>query len=311
MGELPHVCPRPCLGWRAISSGSQNGTAMTYVSPTSSVHSMAAQPSDAGMGGTPEADPQAAATFKIRAVRLSVEYQAVAALRLVTLSLPDRAITALIGPAGCGKSTFLRSLNRMNDMIPGVQIRGEVYIYGENVYSSSTDVSRLRTRVALVLERSVAFPMSVYDNVAYGPRMAGKHNRAALDELVQRALTKAALWEEVQGRLGQSAQVLSAGQQRRLCIARALATDPEVLLLDEASSPLDPVSTSRVEDLIFELKQTCTVVMATHNLQQAARLSDYTAFLSGGELVESGPTNELFTKPRFPRTEEYITGRFG
>ena len=233
------------------------------------------------------------------------------ALHDVNLVMLSRAITALIGPSGCGKSTFLRAINRMNEMIPGTRHSGQVELDGENVYDSSVDVVALRQRVGMVFQRWNPFPKSIYDNVAYGPRINGVRDRRELDGIVEQSLRRAALWDEVRDRLRQSALALSGGQQQRLCVARALANDPEVLLLDEPASALDPISTQRLEELLYELKKELTVVIVTHNLQQAARVSDRTAFFFLGRLIESGTTDEIFTSPREERTEAYVTGRFG
>lgn len=233
------------------------------------------------------------------------------ALHNISLSMPQNCVTALIGPSGCGKSTFLRCLNRMNDMIEGTRVEGEIRVEDVDIYDPKTDVVELRKRVGMVFQKSNPFPKSIYDNVAYGPRVAGLKQRAILDEIVERCLRRAALWEEVADRLNDTALKLSGGQQQRLCIARALATDPDVLLMDEPASALDPKSTARIEDLIFELKDSYTIVIVTHNMQQAARVSDQTAFFYEGRLIEVGATTDLFTKPRQKQTEEYITGRFG
>jgi phosphate transport system ATP-binding protein len=233
------------------------------------------------------------------------------ALHSISLSMPANYVTALIGPSGCGKSTFLRCLNRMNDMIEGTRLAGTILLDGEDIYRSRTDVVELRKRVGMVFQKSNPFPKSIYDNVAYGPRVAGVKQRAVLDEIVERCLKQSALWSEVSDRLDKSALQLSGGQQQRLCIARALATDPDVLLMDEPASALDPKSTAHIEDLIFQLKDTYTIVIVTHNMQQAARVSDQTAFFYEGRLVEAGATTDVFTKPRQKQTEEYITGRFG
>jgi phosphate transport system ATP-binding protein len=220
-------------------------------------------------------------------------------------------VTALIGPSGCGKSTFLRCLNRMNDMIEGTRLQGQILLDDVDIYRPKTDVVELRKRVGIIFQKSNPFPKSIYDNVAYGPRVAGIRKRADLDEIVETSLQRSALWEEVSDRLNESALKLSGGQQQRLCIARALATDPDVLLMDEPASALDPKSTARIEDLIFELKDAYTIIIVTHNMQQAARVSDQTAFFYEGRLVEAGATTDVFTKPRQRQTEEYITGRFG
>ena len=247
----------------------------------------------------------------VDAREFSFWYGATQALHAITLSIRPREITALIGPSGCGKSTFLRSINRLNDLIPGTRTAGHLELDGVDVKRGMRDVVALRQRVGMVFERSNPFPKSVYDNVAFGPRVNGQRNAAALDEIVERSLKRAALWDEVRDRLHQSALALSGGQQQRLCIARALANDPEVLLLDEPASALDPIATQKIEELLFELKQELTVVIVTHNLQQAARVSDHAAFFYLGRLVEFDTTDRLFTSPREARTEEYITGRFG
>jgi phosphate transport system ATP-binding protein len=241
---------------------------------------------------------------------LNFQYGEHHALLDVTMDIPEHRVTALIGPSGCGKSTFLRCLNRMNDMIEGTRLSGSVLLEGQDIYRRGTDVVELRKRVGMVFQKSNPFPKSTFENVAYGPRIAGIR-RAELPGIVERSLRRAALWDEVKDRLHDSALRLSGGQQQRLCIARALATSPEVLLMDEPASALDPASTSRIEDLIFELKVEYTIVIVTHNMQQAARVSDQTAFFYQGTLVEVGPTTELFTNPRDRQTEDYITGRFG
>ena len=233
------------------------------------------------------------------------------ALRNISVAVPPRSVTALIGPSGCGKSTFLRSINRLNDLIPGIRHEGDLCLDGNSVYDESLDVVALRQRVGMVFQRWNPFPKSIYENVAYGPRINGIANADALDEIVERSLRRAALWEEVKDRLRTSALGLSGGQQQRVCIARALANQPEVLLLDEPASALDPSSTQKIEELLYELKQELTIIIVTHNLQQAARASDHTAFFYTGRLVEFGPTEQMFTRPREERTEAYITGRFG
>jgi phosphate transport system ATP-binding protein len=233
------------------------------------------------------------------------------ALHDIGLAIAPRAVTALIGPSGCGKSTFLRSLNRLNELIPGARRAGAIRLDGEDIYARGVDVVTLRQRVGMVFQRSNPFPRSIYDNVAYGPRINTKPSGPELDRIVESALRRAALWDEVKDRLRQSALALSGGQQQRLCIARALANDPEVLLLDEPASALDPIATQKVEELVYELKRELTIVIVTHNLQQAARISDATAFFYLGKLVEMGDTQRLFTSPREERTEAYITGRFG
>ena len=233
------------------------------------------------------------------------------ALHDVSLSVPEKSITALIGPSGCGKSTFLKTLNRMNDLIPGVKITGEVNYKGQNILAPSVDVSALRREIGMVFQKPNPFPMSIYDNVAYGPRTHGVRGKAKLDDIVERSLRGAAIWDEVKDRLKKNALGLSGGQQQRLCIARALAVEPEVLLMDEPTSALDPISTSRIEELALELKERYTIVIVTHNMQQAVRISDQTAFFLLGELVECGNTEQLFSQPTDKRTEDYITGRFG
>ena len=233
------------------------------------------------------------------------------ALRSINVNIPSNQITALIGPSGCGKSTFLKTLNRMNDLIPSVRITGEVNFRDQNIYDPSVEVTGLRRQIGMVFQKANPFPMSIYDNVAYGPRTHGVRNRAKLDEIVETSLQSAAIWDEVKDRLKTSALGLSGGQQQRLCIARALAVEPEVLLMDESTSALDPISTSKIEDLAAELKSRYTVVMVTHNMQQAARISDKTAFFLLGELVEFGGTEQMFSDPTDKRTEDYITGRFG
>ena len=233
------------------------------------------------------------------------------ALRNISVSIPPRAVTALLGPSGCGKSTFLRSINRLNDLIPGVRHEGDLCLDGNSVYERSLDVVALRQRVGMVFQRWNPFPKSIYDNVAYGPRINGLGDSRAIDAIVEQSLRRAAIWDEVKDRLRTSALGLSGGQQQRVCIARALANEPEVLLLDEPASALDPTSTQKIEELLYELKRELTIIIVTHNLQQAARASEYTAFFFAGELVEFGPTEQLFTAPRAERTEAYITGRFG
>lgn len=251
------------------------------------------------------------ADVKIAIKDLNLYYGAFHALHGINLDIERGKITAFIGPSGCGKSTFLRTLDRMNDLIPNVKITGEVDFNGENIYAPSVDVTWLRSRIGMVFQKANPFPMSIYDNIAYGPRTHGVRNRAKLDEIVERSLRSAAIWDEVKDRLKKSALGLSGGQQQRLCIARALAVEPEVLLMDESTSALDPISTSKIEDLACELKDRYTVVMVTHNMQQAARISDNTAFFLLGELVEFGKTEQVFSTPADKRTEDYITGRFG
>jgi phosphate transport system ATP-binding protein len=229
----------------------------------------------------------------------------------INLSVPERSVVAFIGPSGCGKSTLLRLLNRMNDLIEGTLLEGQIHLDGQDIYARTQDVVDLRRRVGMVFQKSNPFPKSIYENVAYGPRIAGERNRARLDEIVARCLKQAALWNEVKDRLGTSALELSGGQQQRLCIARSLATDPEVLLMDEPASALDPKSTQAIEDLILGLKKHYTIVIVTHNMQQAARVSNQTAFFFEGKLIESGATEQIFRSPREKQTEDYITGRFG
>ena len=247
----------------------------------------------------------------VRAEQFSFWYGPKQALHEITLTMPARSITALIGPSGCGKSTFLRSINRLNALILGVRVEGKILLDDEDIYAHGTDVVSLRQRVGMVFQRSNPFPKSIYDNVAYGPRINDSPSRASLDEIVETSLRRAALWDEVKDRLRQSALGLSGGQQQRLCIARALANEPEVLLLDEPASALDPIATQRIEELLYELKRELTVVIVTHNLQQAARVSDFTAFFYLGHLVEADATNRIFTSPREEQTDAYITGRFG
>ena len=247
----------------------------------------------------------------LEAKTLNLWYGEHHALHDVSLSVPEKSITALIGPSGCGKSTFLKTLNRMNDLIPGVKITGEVNYKGQNILAPSVDVSALRREIGMVFQKPNPFPMSIYDNVAYGPRTHGVRARAKLDDIVERSLRGAAIWDEVKDRLKKNALGLSGGQQQRLCIARALAVEPEVLLMDEPTSALDPISTSRVEELALELKENYTLVIVTHNMQQAVRISDRTAFFLLGELVECGDTERIFSQPADKRTEDYITGRFG
>ena len=240
---------------------------------------------------------------------LNLWYGQTQALKNISLEIPEKSITALIGPSGCGKSTFLKTLNRMNDLIPGVKITGEVLYHGENIFEA--EVNNLRKEVGMVFQKPNPFPMSIYDNIAYGPRTHGIRKKAQLDEIVEKALRGAAIWDEVKDRLKKNALGMSGGQQQRLCIARALAVEPEVLLMDEPTSALDPISTSRIEDLAMELKEKYTIVIVTHNMQQAVRISDQTAFFLLGDLVEYGSTEEMFSQPRDKRTEDYITGRFG
>ena len=266
------------------------------------------RPFTAAPGSAP---PLEAPSLAVEAIDFSFWYGKTRALNDINLQVPERRVTALIGPSGCGKSTFLRSINRMNDLIPGIRHDGEMLIRGADVYAPHVNVVQLRKRVGMVFQKSNPFPKSIYDNVAYGPRVNGLATGRALDELVERSLQRAALWDEVKDRMDRSALGLSGGQQQRLCIARALAVQPEVLLMDEPASALDPIATQKIEELIYELKHEYTIVIVTHNMQQAARVSDFTAFFYVGNLVEVGKTNEIFTAPREERTEAYITGRFG
>lgn len=242
---------------------------------------------------------------------LNLYYGAAHALKNVNIDIAENSITALIGPSGCGKSTFLKTLNRMNDLIPGVRIEGDVRYKGMDIFGKNVDVNELRREIGMVFQKPNPFPMSIYDNIAYGPRTHGIKNKAALDEIVEESLTGAAIWDEVKDRLKKSALGLSGGQQQRLCIARALAVKPKILLMDEPTSALDPISTSKIEDLAVELKKCYTIVIVTHNMQQAVRISDDTAFFLLGELIEYGNTEKMFSMPHDKRTEDYITGRFG
>ncbi len=248
---------------------------------------------------------------KIQVSKLKLYYTEHLALNKVSIDVAKNSVLALIGPSGCGKSTFLKTLNRMNDLIEGVRIEGEVLLDGENIFHPDVDVVHLRKRVGMVFQRPNPFPMSIYDNIAYGPRIHGLRNKTKLDEIVESSLTRAALWDEVKDRLKASAMAMSGGQQQRLCIARLLAVEPEVLLMDEPCSALDPISTMKIEELVSELKKEYTIVMVTHNMQQAARVSDSTAFFLMGEMIEQDKTDTIFTRPRDKRTEDYITGRFG
>ena len=247
----------------------------------------------------------------ISAKDLNLWYGDFKALKGISLDVGEREITALIGPSGCGKSTFLKTLNRMNDLVPNVRIEGDVRLKGEDIFAREMQLTDLRRRVGMVFQKANPFPMSIYDNIAYGPRVHGIRDKKKLDEIVERSLTGAAIWDEVKDRLNKNALGLSGGQQQRLCIARALAVEPEVLLMDESTSALDPISTSRIEDLIIELKEKYTIVIVTHNMQQAVRVSDNTGFFLLGDLVEFGATDQIFSMPKDKRTENYITGRFG
>ena len=248
---------------------------------------------------------------KIQTKELNFYYGKLQALDRVTLNIKEHQITALIGPSGCGKTTFLRLLNRMNDIIPRAHLEGEVLLDGQNIYVPEVDVVEVRKRVGMVFQQPNPFPKSIYDNVAFGPRMLGLNHRVRLDEVVEKSLRAAVLWDEVKDDLGKSGLVLSGGQQQRLCIARVLAVEPEVILMDEPCSALDPLSTLKIEELMQELKKSYTIVIVTHNMQQAARVSDWTGFFLLGEVVEYGPTSEIFSRPKDKRTEDYITGRFG
>ena len=248
---------------------------------------------------------------KIQVKGLNLFYGETHALKNIDMAIRSNTVTALIGPSGCGKSTFLKCLNRMNDLVKNVRIQGNILLDGEDIYEDSVDTTLLRKRVGMVFQQPNPFPMSVYDNVAYGPRIHGIRNRAKLDEIVERALKDAAIFDEVKDRLKGPALGLSGGQQQRLCIARALAVEPEILLMDEPTSALDPISTLKIEDLMDELKQKYTVVIVTHNMQQATRIADYTAFFLVGEIIEYAPTTDLFSHPKEKKTEDYITGRFG
>ena len=247
----------------------------------------------------------------IEAKNLNLWYGAHHALLDVNIEIPEHEITALIGPSGCGKSTFLKTLNRMNDLVEGIRIEGEINYGGQNIYDPNVDTTWLRKQIGMVFQKANPFPMSIYDNVAYGPRTHGIRSKVKLDEIVEESLRGAAIWDEVKDRLKKSALGLSGGQQQRLCIARALAVKPDVLLMDEATSALDPISTSKIEDLAVELKKDYSIIMVTHNMQQAARISDKTAFFLLGELIEYGDTEQIFSMPRNQKTEDYITGRFG
>ena len=247
----------------------------------------------------------------INATDLNLYYGSFQALHNIHIGIPEKEITALIGPSGCGKSTFLKTLNRMTDLIPGVKITGKVTYHGKDIFGQSIDVTELRKNIGMVFQKPNPFPMSIFDNIAYGPRLHGLRNKKELSELVERSLRGAALWDEVKDRLKKSALSLSGGQQQRLCIARALSVSPDVILMDEPTSALDPASTMKIESLMGELKKDYTVVIVTHNMQQAARISDKTAFFLVGELVEMGETEEIFRLPKDKRTEDYITGRFG
>ncbi|AQS52427.1 Phosphate import ATP-binding protein PstB 3 [Jeotgalibaca dankookensis] len=248
---------------------------------------------------------------KINVSNLDLWYSDFQALKDLDLNIQENEITALIGPSGCGKSTFLKSLNRMNDLIPGCRIEGEILLDGQDIYANDYDVNLLRKRVGMVFQHPNPFPMSIYDNIAYGPRTHGVKDKKTLDEIVERSLKGAAIWDEVKDQLNKNALRISGGQQQRICIARALAVEPEVLLMDEPTSALDPVSTAKIEDLVQDLKGEYTIIMVTHNMQQAARVSDKTVFFLAGEIIEFGNTTEIFSNPKDKRTEDYVSGRFG
>lgn len=248
---------------------------------------------------------------KIEVKDLSLYYGEKQALKNISLEIPRNKVTALIGPSGCGKSTFLRCINRMNDLIPSVKITGQMLVEGIDIYDKNVDVVNIRKKIGMVFQKSNPFPKSIYENVAYGPKINGINNKTELDEIVETSLRQAAIWDELKDRLDDSAIGLSGGQQQRLCIARTLAVSPDIILMDEPASALDPISTSKIEELVHELKEQYTIIIVTHNMQQAARTSDYTAFFYLGELIEIGKTNTIFTKPEQKQTEDYITGRFG
>jgi phosphate transport system ATP-binding protein len=248
---------------------------------------------------------------KIEVKNLSLYYGEKQALKDISLVIPKNKVTALIGPSGCGKSTFLRCINRMNDLIPSVKITGEMLVEGVDIYDKNVDVVNIRKKIGMVFQKSNPFPKSIYENVAYGPKINGIKNKTELDEIVETSLRQAAIWDELKDRLDDSAMGLSGGQQQRLCIARTLAVSPDIILMDEPASALDPISTSKIEELVHELKEQYTIIIVTHNMQQAARTSDFTAFFYLGELIEMGRTNTIFTKPEQKQTEDYITGRFG
>lgn len=264
----------------------------------------------------PKEQDLSALPVKMEVNELSIYYNKFRAVENVSLSFPANKITAVIGPSGCGKSTLLRSLNRMTELIPGARVEGKVFIDGEDVYSPHMDVVEIRRRIGMVFQRPNPFPMSVYDNIAYGPRLYGVKNRAILDEIVETSLKQAALWDEVKDKLNHSGMALSGGQQQRLCIARALAVEPDVVLMDEPAASLDPIATLKIEELMQSIKSTYTIIIVTHNMQQAARVSNFTAFMMmnerrAGTLVEFGETTSLFTNPKHKQTEDYVTGRFG
>ncbi|MBD3346864.1 MAG: phosphate ABC transporter ATP-binding protein [Chitinivibrionales bacterium] len=260
---------------------------------------------------TAHADKSRNEDIKIRTENLSFFYNQKPALKNISIAMPAYKITGLIGPSGCGKSTFLRCLNRMNDLIEGVSLEGKVFIDDIDIYRKKIDVVELRKRVGMIFQKSNPFPKSIFDNIAYGPRLQGKRKKSELSDIVEQCLKHAALWDEVKDDLDRNALALSGGQQQRLCIARALAVNPGILLMDEPASALDPISTAKIEELLFELKKKYTIVIVTHNMQQASRVSDYTAFFYMGEIVEFGETTTIFTSPEYKQTEDYVTGRFG
>jgi phosphate transport system ATP-binding protein len=269
------------------------------------------EPSPRAIADRVQSEAVDASAQKIGVSDFSFYYGDAKVLHEISLSIPEKQVTAFIGPSGCGKSTFLRSVNRMNDIIPGTRTTGLVSIDGRNVYAEGTDVVALRRRVGMVFQKSNPFPKTIYENIAYGLRIGGVNDRRVLDEIVEKSLRRAAIWEEVKDRLNASALALSGGQQQRLCIARALAVDPDILLMDEPASALDPIATQKIEELVYELKDNLTIVIVTHNMQQAARISDRTAFFMLGKLIEYGPTKTIFMNPEQKLTEDYITGRFG
>jgi phosphate transport system ATP-binding protein len=294
--------PATTHGFKGFDAKASDGQGVDTRAPGSS-SSLRAQ--------RPEAPPEAGRRECLEVAGLDLYYGENKALNAITMSIPERQVTAFIGPSGCGKSTLLRCFNRMNDLYDHVRIEGEIRLFGHNIYAADTPVSDLRRRVGMVFQKPNPFPKSIYENVAYGLRLQGVKKRRVLDEAVERAIKRAALWDEVKDRLNDGAMTLSGGQQQRLVIARAIAIEPEVLLLDEPASALDPISTLKIEDLIYELKNEYTILIVTHNMQQAARVSDHTAFMYLGDLIEFDETKVLFTKPKKKQTEDYITGRYG
>lgn len=307
--STPDSVPKPSKQSSDTAEVTSNHKAQSH--PGDTDVNQAAKPASHVTTQDEKTENSAPTTTRMTTRDLCVFYGDVQALDKISLEVPEHRVTALIGPSGCGKSTFLRCLNRMNDMVEGVRVTGDVWLDNQDVYQSGTDVVELRKRVGMVFQKSNPFPKSIFENVAYGPRLSGIRNKGELHGIVEHSLRRSALWDEVQDRLNDSALQLSGGQQQRLCIARALATDPEVLLMDEPASALDPASTARIEDLIFDLRNRYTIVIVTHNMQQAARVSDRTAFFYEGRLIEDGPTKQLFTTPAEKQTEDYITGRFG